>query len=220
MPIVVVNNKPTAAMTNAPQIQLTAELINNSERGYRPADTTEAMTHAQQSAPAPRSQPTSPSASPGMTIIKNSAMSNKTLADIVKEGEWKPEKRDAEWTLIQRNQYRNRFVGNKGKGVQDPKMKFRAAEIKVPIFVYHVEKELSISDIHKYIASKTDIKVSIEKVSMRELRDYESYKIYVPKHKIDIFMQDNFWPEGISFRRFYEFREKKLGRDKARIVNN
>lgn len=43
---------------------------------------------------------------------------------------------------------------------------------------------------------------------MKHEKDYNAYKVFVPKHKLSVFLDDKLWPEGITFRRFIEFRKR------------
>ncbi|XP_022816300.1 uncharacterized protein LOC111349429 [Spodoptera litura] len=128
---------------------------------------------------------------------------NKTLAQIVNEGEW---------TLVQKQKkkIKNRFVGNIGKAVTESKSKFKAANEQVVLYVYHVDKQVTQDDIADYVKEKADISVNIEKMIMKVPKSYDAYKISIPKLKYDIFMRDDFWPEGISYRRFIDFANKKV----------
>lgn len=75
-------------------------------------------------------------------------------------------------------------------------------------------------DIHAYIKTKSSLDVDIEKSSMKIKKDYESYKIFVPKHKLDLFMSDEFWPEGVAYRRFFYFKQRVNGNAYKNSVNN
>ncbi|CAH2094739.1 unnamed protein product [Euphydryas editha] len=132
----------------------------------------------------------------------------KTMAEVVKDGDWKSEKINEEWIMVQRKRLRNRFMGKQGKAVLEPGVNFKAAEFKVPIYIYNVAKDVTESDIIQYVQSKTNICVNVEKMNMKLQKDYQSYKIYVPKLKIDTFLSDNLWPEGITYRRFINLNNK------------
>lgn len=130
---------------------------------------------------------------------------SKTFAQIVSEGEW---------TLVQqqRRKLRNRFVGNIGKAVIDSNSKFKAFDEKVVLYIYNVDKQVTQTDIIDYIEEKAKLRVGIEKMIMKVPKSYDAYKISVPKHKYEDFMRDDFWPEGISFRKFIDFSKKKTDR--------
>lgn len=133
-----------------------------------------------------------------------------SFANVIKaKGEWLLEKPSNEWKEAQRKRYRNRFTGNKGKAIVNTENNFRAADRKSPIYIYNVSKETTETDIMSHILSRTNLNVSLKKWNMKQNKDYNAYKIFVPENKLDIFLNDTFWPVGISFRRFITFRRKK-----------
>lgn len=64
-------------------------------------------------------------------------------------------------------------MGNKGKATVKLEDRFRAADIKIPIYIYNVSKEVQSSDIVKYIKDKTNIDVTVEKNTMKINKDYD-----------------------------------------------
>lgn len=111
------------------------------------------------------------------------------------------------WTLVQRKKPKSRFQGNKGKAVMEPNNKFRAADIRIPLFITNVDKQTSENDISEYILSKTQTSIVLKKINIRQEKNYNAYKILVPHHKLALFLNDNLWPEGVSFRRFVYFNK-------------
>lgn len=81
-------------------------------------------------------------------------------------------------------------------------------QFQASIRIYNVAKEVSLCDIQNYIASKTDIMVQLEKMNMKVPKLYDAYKILVPKNKLKTFLNDDFWPEGVAYRRFVNFRAR------------
>lgn len=134
---------------------------------------------------------------------------HKTFSEIVKEGEWK----------MQRNRVNNRFIGNKGTAIADPKGKFKAVNEKVVMYIYHVDKEVTGSDIVEYVRDKSGIEVDVEKMYMKILKSYDSYKIFVPKLKLELFMKESFWPEGISFRKFIGTSKNDINKSRVNTLN-
>lgn len=137
-----------------------------------------------------------------------------TLAEIVRGGEFKQETHNSEWTLIQKKRLRNRFVGNRGNAVVRADEKFKAADVKTPIYIYDVAKNVAIKDIASYIENKSGLNVVIVQMKMKLQKEYNAFKIFVPKHKLSLFLSDDFWPKDIAYRRFIEFH------DKSNVVNN
>lgn len=124
-----------------------------------------------------------------------------TLAEVVRKGEWKKSEPSNEWKLVE-NKKRARFTGKKGVAMSNLSDKFRAADIKIPLFISYVNKEALEEDICNYIKSKTSETVSLEKIKMKKERSYNAFKCYVSKNKLDTFLDDHLWPDGIIFRRF------------------
>lgn len=123
-----------------------------------------------------------------------------------REGEWKMAKKDEAWHAVQRQRFRNRLTSQKGSAVTDcGENRFKAADTKVPLFISNVHRDVSEQDIINYIHEKTRETVSLVKIKMKRERNYNAYKLYVAKHKIDTFLDDKLWPSGISFRRFVNF---------------
>lgn len=62
---------------------------------------------------------------------------------------------------MQKAKYRNRFAGITGKAVSNEQTKFRAAEMKIPMFISHVNKETTEKDISDYIQNKFNEAVTL-----------------------------------------------------------
>lgn len=145
-----------------------------------------------------------------LQLNNNNAQPNKSLAEIVCGGDFKIHEKNDEWKLIQRKRFKNKFVGNRGIATVNKNDKFKAAEIKTPIYIYNVSKQVSCLDVTEYIKNKCNLYVSVTMINMRVEKEYNAFKIFVPKHKQDLFLRDDFWPEGISYRKFYEYKNVKL----------
>ena len=113
---------------------------------------------------------------------------------------------NSEWKLVQNKRYKqNRLASQKGRALTAPEGKFRAADIKVPLLISNVSTEASEDDIINYIKDKTNEIVSLKKINVKSFRKYNAFKLYVSKHKVALFLNDELWPDGIVFRRFVHF---------------
>ncbi|XP_026744669.1 uncharacterized protein LOC113506004 [Trichoplusia ni] len=120
----------------------------------------------------------------------------RTWVDVAKEGEWKE-------VVNKRRLYnKNRFIGIKGKAMRLSECKFKAAEIKIPFYIYNVHKDASPQDINEYVFARTNVEITPEKMIMKQAKGYEAYKFLIPKDKLCVFMDENLWPDGVSFRQF------------------
>lgn len=125
-----------------------------------------------------------------------------TSSELLPEGESTSE--EGKWIPVQ-NRKRNRFAAKRGSAVVGDSTNFKAAATKVAIYIYNVSKATTVSDIANYVHKKVNIPVTLVKVNMKVLKDYDAYKVFVPKQNIDLFLKNDFWPEGIAFRRFIDF---------------
>ncbi|KOB68676.1 Mutant cadherin [Operophtera brumata] len=132
---------------------------------------------------------------------------NKSMAEVLgQEGEWKSENPRQEWIEVRRRRYRNRTEGITGKATIKPSDRFKPADIKIPLFISNDHKETSEKDIAEFILSKTSEKVFLQKTKMKTLRDYNAYKMMVTRHKLDLFLNDEIWPDGVTCRHFMPYR--------------
>lgn len=114
-----------------------------------------------------------------------------------------------EWKLVQpKKTKKNKFVGKKGKAVMEGNCKFRAAEAIIPIYIYNVNREVCPQDISEYIAAKTHIQVNPIKVSVPDDKNYDAYRMEIPRKKLPVFDNDSLWPQDIFFKRYYIFKNK------------
>lgn len=147
---------------------------------------------------------------------------HKTLADFVGdscEQETKQVPRDHDWIQVQRKRHRNRFIPAQGKASSNPQEKFKAANVNIPLFINNVDKDTKEVDIIEYIKSRTHVDVSLRKVNSKEQKQYNAYIVYVPKNKLSLFLNDSLWPEGVSFRRFVDFR-RSTGKTDVNLESN
>lgn len=158
------------------------------------------------------------------TVTKDCNEDSKaTYSEVARKGgTWIEPKKSEEWVLYQKRRLRNRLISQKGSAneTEENNQKFKAADIKVPLFISNVDREVSEQDIINYVYGKTKEKVSLEKINMKRQKDYNAYKVYVTKHKMDTFLDDKLWPIGITFRRFVNFHEKRKNMEIVKRVEN
>lgn len=124
-----------------------------------------------------------------------------------KKGIWKTNKNSDGWTIVQRKRLRNRSVGCIGKASVEPGVNFKAANVKVPLFINYVSKEVTEKDISDYILEKTKEAVQPQKMIVKMERHYNSFKVYVYKHNLHLYLDDNLWPKGINCTRFVRYKK-------------
>lgn len=158
----------------------------------------------------------------GASSMTNVKERERTMADIVREtntgDKCKQNIANSEdvWIKVQRKKtsLRNRFTSETGRANCD--LNFKAASCnKIPLYISNVCKTTTESDIVNYILTKTNELVVLEKINGKKERDYNSFKIFVSRHKLPLFMNSAIWPEGICFRRFVLFNKGRLSSESS-----
>ncbi|KAF9419275.1 hypothetical protein HW555_004202 [Spodoptera exigua] len=145
----------------------------------------------------------SPEQSPAMYRVECGTNVNTSLhdsfANVVETAkQWKVEKPNEQWVLVQKKRLKNRFSTLEGKARKSGSDKFKAADIQVPLFINNVAKSTLETDIVDYILEQTRVHVTLQKIKSRVQRQYSSYKMLVPSAKLSLFLDDTLWPEGIT----------------------
>lgn len=112
-------------------------------------------------------------------------------------------------TLVQKKRLKNRFIGETGRATTKPECNFKAADTKVPLFMYNVDMSVSATDIMQYLKKKTQLSLHIQQVNVKKGKYYLAFTIFVPKYKLPVFLDSNLRPEGVAFRRFFDFSVKR-----------
>lgn len=144
---------------------------------------------------------------------------NKSLADIVCEGEWKSQRPNEEWITVQKKRYKNKVLQStqargivRGKAVCGPEDRFKPASSNVThLFLSNVHKDTSANDIAEYILAKTSDKVHLQRIKMKQEKEYNAYKISVCSERVDMFMTGELWPAGVTCRHFRPYKNPQMG---------
>lgn len=95
---------------------------------------------------------------------------------------------------------------------------FKAAQTKIPLFITNVHKDTDEKDISDYILQKTGERVDLVNLRIKRGNLYKAFKIFVPRYKLRLFLDDRFWPTGVIFRRFIH-NPNKVVVDEATKIN-
>lgn len=132
-----------------------------------------------------------------------------SMAKIAGSGEWKTQKQR------KNTKSRNRFERTTGMAGTNPESKFKAADIKLPLFINNVDKETSKEDIIDYIQKNTGEEVSLKLINSKDgKKRYNSFIMYVSKSKLSLFLDKELWPEGVTFRRFVPYKPPDVVRER------
>lgn len=127
------------------------------------------------------------------------------------------EKEDTPWqTVNKKKKQKYRYLGARGKA-DAPISSFKAANKKIPIFITNVHMDTLESDIVNHIKLQTQERVFLEKINTKKVLDHKAYKFFVSESKVDMFLDETTWPEGIIFRRFVHYKYRKADGGSAAI---
>lgn len=80
---------------------------------------------------------------------------------------------------------KQRFSGMTGQASDGDN--FKAAERFIPIFISNIHKDTVESDIIDYVLKKTQVNVSLEKISIKRHNNHLAYKFMIPEDKLSLF---------------------------------
>lgn len=151
----------------------------------------------------PNEQCKTPTAGPNLINSNNNhtfsrVIERKTMADTVKASNEGKEIVGDGWKLVMKKKKTKHISsGMIGKADVGPEGKFKVAIMKIPLFISNVNKQTHESDIVAYIKDNTQEDVTLYKINRKTEKSYNSYKLYVPKTKLDIFLDKNLLPKEL-----------------------
>lgn len=80
--------------------------------------------------------------------------------------------------------------------------KLQIADLTSSIYISRLNKTTNLDDVKDYLKEKGEECSKIELLTQKHETDFCSYKLTVPRRKLDIFLSNDFWPEGVKFRMF------------------
>lgn len=110
-----------------------------------------------------------------------------------------------------KKQPKYRYLGKSGVA-KDSECNFKAAEKKVSVFITNIHNDTTEEDIIKYIYSKTNENVSLEKILMKKEKGHKAFRFFVSESRLSLYLDENLWPRNIVFRRFMNFKHRKSNR--------
>ncbi|VVD06026.1 unnamed protein product [Leptidea sinapis] len=114
---------------------------------------------------------------------------------------------DDEFTLV-RNKKRKHF--NNLRGTLETTGKIRVVESQCCIYVSRVMKSVSVADIIDHIRERGEQCSQIEMLKQFKETSFNSFKITIPTSKINTFLDTNFWPTGLVYRRYRQRRNPAI----------
>lgn len=82
--------------------------------------------------------------------------------------------------------------------------KLQVAELPVSIYVSRLSKATTAKNIKEHIVDMGEVCLDVQLLAQKNETSFNSFKVIIPKNKINVFLANNFWPEGIKYRLFRE----------------
>lgn len=169
-----------------------------------------------------------PSRGSGITCKRNTPVQNKrprtASTDTIVDAPTRPSYRDIARTVESPHANSDRatpdynadnnftLVSNRKKRIRNKNMfgtaegssKLIVADLPSGVYLSRLNKATTANDIKEYIRTKGEECMDVQILSQKHDLEFSSFKVLVPKQKINVFLKNDFWPAGIIFRRFRE----------------
>ncbi|XP_063634591.1 uncharacterized protein LOC134805213 [Cydia splendana] len=89
-------------------------------------------------------------------------------------------------------------------GTAQGSSKLQLADLTSFVYVSRLNKSTTVDNIMDYVKDKGEECFKIDLLTQRHDTDFCSFKLSVPRRKLDTFLSKEFWPEGVKFRLFRE----------------
>lgn len=83
--------------------------------------------------------------------------------------------------------------------------KIQVAELSSAIYISRIKKSTTVDDIKEHITEMGQSCSDIQLLEQHRETEFNSYKIIIARSKLAVFLNNEFWPEGIKFRPFREY---------------
>ncbi|CAH0719463.1 unnamed protein product, partial [Brenthis ino] len=112
---------------------------------------------------------------------------------------------DDNFTLVKNK--KRKYKINNLRGTCETTGKIRVVESQCSIYVSRAMKSVTVSDIIDHITDMGEQCSNVELLQQFNETSFNSFKVTIPTSKIDTFLDTNFWPAGLVYRRFRERRQ-------------
>ncbi|XP_026743671.1 uncharacterized protein LOC113505251 [Trichoplusia ni] len=89
-----------------------------------------------------------------------------------------------------------------GKAPVEPQTRVRAAQPNTPVYISRLHYSIRAEDIADYVRQKVRYAPRVQLLESRRNVNFKAFVVRVPNCFLHLVMDDNFWPQGVVFRRF------------------
>lgn len=115
-------------------------------------------------------------------------------------------KDENDFTLVS---YKKRKTGNANRcGTAKMISKIQVADLSSAVYISRLSKSTSIDDIKDHILNMKETCTDVHVLTQQRETEFNSYKVIIPKSKLNTFLSNEFWPEGVRYRIFREYPKR------------
>ncbi|XP_039759543.1 uncharacterized protein LOC120633403 [Pararge aegeria] len=111
---------------------------------------------------------------------------------------------DDDFTLVMNKKRKHKI--NNLRGTLESFGKIRVVESQCSIYVSRVMKSVTEADINDHITDRGEQCSKVELLKQFQETSFNSFKVTIPTSKLETFLNPNFWPAGLVYRRYRERR--------------
>lgn len=110
---------------------------------------------------------------------------------------------DDGFVTVQRKKRRQRTNKNRcGTAPAESNIKIRAAKPNTPVYISRLHYTTKAEDIVEYVRQKLKYAPRVQLLESRHNANFKAFVVRVPTCFLHLVLDENFWPQGVVFRRF------------------
>ena len=106
------------------------------------------------------------------------------------------------FTVVQRKKKKPSLQNKCGTAPTGPNHLLRPAVPVTPLYVSRLFYSTKAEEIVEYIRVKSKFTLRVQRLESRHTVNFNSFVVRVPTEHLSTFMNEEFWPKGVVFRRF------------------
>ncbi|XP_048477634.1 uncharacterized protein LOC125488624 [Plutella xylostella] len=112
-------------------------------------------------------------------------------------------KHDDSFILVERKK-RSKPKNSNMIGTAQMSTKIQVADMTSAIYVSRLKKSSTVEHLKEHISDMGEQCVNVELLQQKQETNFNSFKVTVPRSKLNTYLSAEFWPEGVMYRRFRE----------------
>ena len=103
---------------------------------------------------------------------------------------------------VERKKKKRSIRNHRGTAPVQQGQQLRGETPTTQLYVSRAHWSTKVEDVVDYISEKISFKLRVERLEPRHKVSFSSFVVRVPTHYLSTFMKEDFWPQGVVFRKF------------------